>query len=144
MAKEMRKTRTGKVVRTKMDKTAVVETVWRQRHQLYRKQVRRLGRFNVHDPLNRCQLGDLVRIQEVRPISKTKRWRLLEILESRQVADVRPIDLESDAEVSILDDSAVAQDELEANAGELPADSEYEESGQESEGLEPEDEDIEQ
>jgi hypothetical protein len=90
------------------------------------------------------QLVDLVRIQEVRPISKTKRWRLLEILESRQVADVRPIDLESDAEVSILDDSAVAQDELEANAGELPADSEYEESGQESEGLEPEDEDIEQ
>ena len=69
MAKEMRKIRTGRVVRTKTDKTAVVETAWRQRHPLYRKQVRRLGRFNVHDALNQCRLGVLVRIQEVRPIS---------------------------------------------------------------------------
>lgn len=124
MAKEMRKIRTGRVVRTKTDKTAVVETAWRQRHPLYRKQVRRLGRFNVHDALNQCRLGDLVRIQEVRPISKTKRWRLLEILERREVADVRPIDLEADAQVLVAEETeggwaalgaTVDESELDAN-----------------------------
>jgi small subunit ribosomal protein S17 len=96
----MRKVRTGSVVRTRMDKTAVVEFVWKQRHRLYRKQMRRVARFHVHDPLNQCRLGDVVRIQEVRPVSKTKRWRLLEILERHQVAEVRPIDLEADAEIA--------------------------------------------
>jgi hypothetical protein len=75
--------------------------VWKQRNRLYRKQVRRVARFHVHDPKDQCRLGDTVRIQETRPISKTKRWRLLEILERRQVAEVRPIDLESDAEVVV-------------------------------------------
>ena len=98
MAKSMRKVRTGSVVGSKMDKTAVVEMVWKQRNRLYRKQVRRVARFKVHDPLNQCQLGDVVRIEETRPISKTKHWRLMEILERRQVAEVRPIELESDAE----------------------------------------------
>ena len=92
-----RKIRTGSVVRVKQDKTAVVEMVWKQRHRLYRKQVRRVARYYVHDPENRCQLGDVVRIEETRPISKTKHWRLLQILESREVAEVRPIELEGDA-----------------------------------------------
>ena len=92
-----RKVRTGSVVRVKQEKTAVVEMVWKQRHRLYHKQVRRVARFYVHDPENQCSVGDLVRIEETRPISKTKHWRLLEILERRQVAEVRPIDLESDA-----------------------------------------------
>ena len=96
MAKQMRKTRVGSVVRTKMDKTAVVEMVWKQRHPIYRKQVRRVARFYVHDPQSQCRVGDTVRIQETRPISKTKHWRLLEIMQRRQVADVRPIDLEGD------------------------------------------------
>ena len=95
----MRKVRTGSVVRTRTDKTAVVELVWKQRHRLYRKQVRRVARFHVHDPLNQCRLGDVVRIEEVRPVSKTKRWRLMEILERHRVAEVRPIDLEADAEL---------------------------------------------
>ncbi len=92
-----RKVRTGSVVRVKQDKTAIVEMVWKQRHRLYHKQVRRVARFYVHDPENRCRIGDLVRIEETRPISKTKHWRLLEILERRQVAEVRPIELEGDA-----------------------------------------------
>ena len=96
-----RKVRTGSVVRVKQDKTAVVEMVWKQRHRLYRKQVRRVARFHVHDPENRCQLGDLVRIEETRPISKTKHWRLIEILESREVAEVRPIELEGDAATGV-------------------------------------------
>ena len=120
MAKAMRKVRTGTVVRAKTEKTAVVETIWKQRHRLYRKQQRRVARFQVHDPLSQCQLGDVVRIQEVRPISKTKRWRLLEILERRQVAEVRPIDLESDAELTVIEDP-VAQDDALVTA-ELDAD----------------------
>ncbi len=137
MAKEMRKVRTGTVVRTKMNKTAVVESVWKQRHRLYRKQMRRVARYNVHDPLRRCQPGDVVQIQEVRPISKTKRWRLMDILESRQVAEVRPIELEADAEV------------LAAGGGPSPGGDEQEldalligEEGDE-EDLEPEDDDEE-
>ncbi|MCH8987974.1 MAG: 30S ribosomal protein S17 [Chloroflexi bacterium] len=92
----MRKVRVGAVVRTNQDKTAIVEMVWKQRHRLYRKQMRRVARFYVHDPENQCRLGDTVRIEETRPISKNKHWRLMEILERKQVAEVRPIDLETD------------------------------------------------
>ena len=97
VSRARRKVRTGSVVRVKQDKTAVVEMGWKQRHRLYRKQGRRVARFYVHDAENQCRIGDLVRIEETRPISKTKHWRLLQILESRQVADVRPIELEDDA-----------------------------------------------
>jgi small subunit ribosomal protein S17 len=92
----MRKVRVGAVVRTNQDKTAIVEMVWKQRHRLYRKQMRRVARFYVHDPLNQCQPGDTVRIEETRRISKNKHWRLMAILERKLVADVRPIDLETD------------------------------------------------
>ena len=112
MAIEMRKVRTGTIVRTKMDKTAVVQIVWKQRHRLYRKQMRRVARFHIHDPLSQCKLGDVVRIQEVRPISKTKRWRLLNILERHEVAEVRPIELESDAEVVVTSDHPEETEEL--------------------------------
>lgn len=97
MAKAMRKTRVGSVVSTRMDKTAVVELVWKQRHRVYRKQMRRVTRFYVHDPEGQCRIGDTVRIQETRPISRTKHWRLLEITARRAVAEVRPIDLETDS-----------------------------------------------
>ena len=97
MAKQMRKVRVASVVGTRMNQTAVVDLVWKQRHILYRKQMRRVTRFYVHDPQSLCKLGDTVRIEETRPISKTKHWRLLEILSSKQVADIRPTELESDA-----------------------------------------------
>ena len=112
MAKAMRKVRIGSVVRTGADKTAVVEMVWKQRHRLYRKQVRRVARFHVHDPLNQCQLGDTIRIEEVRPISKTKRWRLLDVLERRQVADVRPMELEADAEIVVAAEESAELQEI--------------------------------
>jgi small subunit ribosomal protein S17 len=83
-----------------MDKTAVVELVWKQRHRVYRKQMRRVTRFYVHDPESQCRVGDTIRIEETRPISRTKHWRLMEIMTRRQVADVRPIELESDAVVA--------------------------------------------
>ena len=113
MAKAMRKVRTGSVIRTKQDKTAIVEMIWKQRHRLYRKQVRRVARFYVHDPENQCRLGDVVRIEETRPISKTKHWRLLEVLERRQVADVRPIELESDVQSALEDAGDDLKDSLE-------------------------------
>ena len=94
------------MVRVSMDRTAVVEMVWKQRNRLYRKQVRRLARFMVHDPESKCLVGDTVRIEETRPISKSKHWRLLEILSRREVADVRPIDLEADA---VMEDTAAEE-----------------------------------
>jgi len=135
VAKSMRKVRTGSVVRTPRGQTAVVEMVWKQRNRLYRKQVRRVARFHVHDALNQCRLGDVVRIEETRPISKTKRWRLMEILERRQVADVRAIDLEADAVVVVdeVDEEPVAGEPGEAEPeGEEPAaDSEETEDSEE-------------
>ena len=111
MAKAMRKTRVGSVVSTRMDKTAVVELVWKQRHRVYRKQMRRVTRFYVHDPEGQCRIGDTVRIQETRPISRTKHWRLLEITARRAVAEVRPIDLETDADIPpAADDDADSAD----------------------------------
>ena len=101
MARSMRKVRVGAVVRTNQDKTAIVEMVWKQRHRLYRKQMRRIARFYVHDEQNQCRLGDTVRIEETRRISKNKHWRLMEILERKQVADVKPIDLETDVSQEI-------------------------------------------
>ena len=111
MAKTMRKVRVGSVVSTRMDKTAVVELVWKQRHRVYRKQMRRVTRFYVHDPGGQCQIGDTVRIQETRPISRTKHWRLLEILSRREVADVQAIELEGDAVIEPVAD-AEADDSL--------------------------------
>jgi len=148
VAKVMRKVRTGSVVRTKQDKTAIVEMVWKQRNRLYRKQVRRVARFYVHDPENLCRLGDVVRIEETRPISKTKHWRLMEILERRQVAEVRPIELENDVEPVFsppepvdeaeLDDAATDEDESEDAADEEAADEPEEEPEDDSEDEESE------
>jgi small subunit ribosomal protein S17 len=132
MSKEMRKVRIASVVRTKMDQTAVVEMVWKQRHPVYRKQMRRVARFYVHDPQRQCQVGDVVRIQETRPISKTKRWRLLEILERHQVAEVRPIELERDVEPvitgeALLEPPPSPEDTLDLADGDTEEDSAAEE-----------------
>ena len=130
MAKTMRKVRVGAVVSTRMDKTAVVEMVWKQRHRVYRKQMRRVTRFYVHDPEGQCQIGDTVRIQETRPISRTKHWRLLEILSRREVADVRPIDLETDVEIEPATDEsdidALVDDEAETDADEADVENDEE------------------
>ena len=138
MAKIMRKVRVGAVVGTHMDSTAVVEMVWKQRNRLYRKQVRRVARFKVHDPLNQCQLGDVVRIEETRPISKTKHWRLMEILERRQVAEVRPIELESDipivAEPIPPANQASAADNVDDDTDDADGDEGEEESGGSDDG----------
>ena len=76
-----RKVREGVVVSNKMDKTAVVAVVERVRHRRYAKTVQRTKRFYAHDADNDARVGDRVRIQETRPLSKLKRWRLVEVLE---------------------------------------------------------------
>jgi small subunit ribosomal protein S17 len=76
-----RKIRDGVVTAAKMDKTAVVLVVDRVRHPLYRKTMQRTKTLYVHDEQNELNVGDRVRVMETRPLSKTKRWRLVEVLE---------------------------------------------------------------
>ena len=75
-----RKTRIGQVVSDRMDKTVVVAVERRTAHPIYGKQMRRTKKFHVHDEENQARPGDTVRIMETRPLSKTKRWRLVEII----------------------------------------------------------------
>lgn len=76
-----RKTRVGKVVSDKMDKTIVVAVADRVQHPLYKKIVKRTYKLKAHDEKNECGIGDVVRVMETRPLSKEKRWRLVEIVE---------------------------------------------------------------
>jgi small subunit ribosomal protein S17 len=79
--RERRKVMVGRVVSNKMDKTAVVSVETLKRHPLYRKVIRIRKKFKAHDEQNQCQVGDLVRIVESRPLSKEKRWVVTDILE---------------------------------------------------------------
>ena len=76
-----RKTRVGKVVSDKMDKTIVVAIADRVQHPLYKKFIKRTYKLKAHDENNECGIGDTVRVMETRPLSKDKRWRLVEIIE---------------------------------------------------------------
>ncbi|WP_067621091.1 30S ribosomal protein S17 [Alicyclobacillus acidiphilus] len=81
MERNERKERIGKVVSDKMDKTIVVAVEENIKHPLYAKTVRRTKKFKAHDEANEAKIGDTVRIMETRPLSKDKRWRLVEIVE---------------------------------------------------------------
>jgi len=109
MARERRKARNGRVIKNTMDKTVVVAVEWRRRHLLYKKSIRRVTKFYVHDGQNLCRIGDLVHIEETRPISRLKRWRVERIIERKEVADIRPIDLEEVGERTAPEVLDVAQ-----------------------------------
>lgn len=81
MVRGNRKTRIGKVVSDKMDKTIVVAIETKVRHPLYGKTINRTTKFKAHDENNECKLNDIVQIMETRPLSKDKRWRLVKIVE---------------------------------------------------------------
>jgi len=81
-----RKVREGVVASDKMDKTVVVAVIRSFRHPLYKRTIRRTVTFKAHDEKNECKTGDRVRIVETRPMSATKRWRLLEIVERAKLA----------------------------------------------------------
>ena len=79
--RNLRKTRTGKVVSDKMDKKIVVAVEDHVKHPLYNKIVKRTYKLKAHDENNECKVGDTVKVMETRPLSKDKRWRLVEIME---------------------------------------------------------------
>ena len=87
---QKRKTRFGKVISDKMDKTIVVAVETPRRHPLYKKNIRRAVKYKAHDEKNQCRMGDTVRIEETRPISREKRWRVAEILNKGEVAEIKP------------------------------------------------------
>lgn len=108
MSYERRKVRVGKVVSDKMDKTVVVIVGWRRPHRVYKKPVRRETRFMAHDPQNACKLGDVVRIRECRPLSKLKRWRVEEILQREEIADIQPEEIIVADETQTIDEPTAA------------------------------------
>ena len=81
MDRNLRKTRTGKVTSNKMQKTIVVAVEDHVKHPLYKKIVKRTYKLKAHDENNECNIGDTVKVMETRPLSKDKRWRLVEVIE---------------------------------------------------------------
>jgi len=91
---EKKKTRFGRVLSNRMDKTVVVVVEIRRRHPRYKKVVRYKTKFKAHDEGNTCGIGDLVRIIETRPLSREKRWRVDEVLAKAEMVEVKPVEIE--------------------------------------------------
>ncbi len=89
-----RRRQLGTVLSDKNEQTIVVGVSWLQRHRLYKKNRRRLTRLVAHDPSNSASIGDRVLLEESRPVSRTKRWRLVEIVEKVDVAEVQPAEID--------------------------------------------------
>ena len=79
--RNLRKERTGVVVSNKMEKSITVAVKWKEKHPIYGKFVNKTKKYHAHDENNECSIGDTVKVMETRPLSKTKRWRLIEIIE---------------------------------------------------------------
>ena len=79
--RKLRKERTGVVFSNKMEKTITIAVKWKEKHPIYGKFVNKTKKYHAHDEKNDCNIGDMVRIMETRPLSKLKRWRLTEIIE---------------------------------------------------------------
>ena len=105
MTSGLQKQRMGTVVSDKMDKTITVEFRWSQRDRLIGKSRHRATKFLAHDENNQAHLGDVVRIEETRPLSRRKRWRLIEILQTGDVADFQPSELPTTLEKPETSDS---------------------------------------
>jgi small subunit ribosomal protein S17 len=85
-----RKTRVGEVIGDKMDKTVIVAVDTPKKHPVYKKTIRRIVKYYAHDEKKQCKMGDKVRIEETRPLSKLKRWRVVEIIVKGEVAEIKP------------------------------------------------------
>lgn len=105
MTSGLQKQRTGTVVSDKMDKTITVEFTWSQRDRLIGKARRRVTKFLAHDENNEASLGDVVRIEETRPLSRRKRWRLIEIVQAGDVAEFQPSELSTTLETPETEES---------------------------------------
>ena len=92
-----RKQQTGTVLKDQNDKSVVVGVSWLQRDRIYKKARRKITKFVVHDESNMATVGDRVLIEEGRPLSKTKRWRLVSILDRVEVAEIQPSDIDNES-----------------------------------------------
>ena len=116
--KSRRQQKVGRVVSNKMDKTIVVAVESLKKHRIYKRTYRQTKRFHAHDEENTCQIGDLVRIEESRPLSKTKHWRLVEIIKRGSgIVPVAEVLAEADPDLASAEegdtDLASAEDEAE-------------------------------
>jgi len=93
---EKRKVRTGYVISDRMDKTVVVAVEALRQHPLYKKAVKHSKKYKAHDEDNACKIGDKVKIAETRPLSKNKRWRIVEVICGRESAGAEPLGMEQD------------------------------------------------
>jgi small subunit ribosomal protein S17 len=115
--KSRRQQKVGRVVSNKMDKTIVVAVETLKKHRIYKRTYKQTKRFYAHDEQNVCQIGDLVRIQESRPLSKLKRWRLVEVI--KQGSGIVPVEeLLADVDPDLV---SARSSEDEAEAGEAEA-----------------------
>ena len=134
MMKSKRKVFTGQVIGDKMDKTVVVAITWHQSHPIYRKSVRRITKAYAHDEHNTCRLGDLVQIEEARPLSKIKRWRVIDILSQQDLPDLSAPNLdEVIPDLEILPEATVSTLEESVDSSESNASQEEEPSAEISE-----------
>ena len=90
-----RKTRLGEVIGDKMDKTVIVAVDTPKKHPLYKKTIRRTVKYYAHDEKKQCHVGDKVRIEETRPLSRLKRWRVVAVLTKGEVAEIKPEEITS-------------------------------------------------
>lgn len=116
--KSRRQQKVGRVVSNKMDKTIVVVVETLKKHRIYKRTYKQTKRFYAHDEQNACQIGDMVRIEESRPMSKLKRWRLVEIVKpSSGIVPVEEVLAEADPDLSSMSsgesDESDASDETE-------------------------------
>ena|SRR5215469_12495346 len=102
-----RQQKVGRVVSNKMDKTIVVIVESLKKHRIYKRTYKQTKRFNAHDEENTCQIGDMVRIEECRPLSKTKRWRLVEIVRPGSgIVPVEEVLAEADPDLTSTEDDS--------------------------------------
>ena len=87
------KVRVGQVLSNKMEKTVVVAIETSRHHRLYKKTIKKIMKYKVHDAKKECAPGDVVRIVETRPLSKEKRWRVLEVVNKKEVVAVKPAEI---------------------------------------------------
>ena len=110
--KGRRQQRVGRVVSNKMNKTIVVVVETLKKHRIYKRTYKQTKRFQAHDEENICQVGDLVRIEECRPLSKMKRWRLIEIIKpSSGIVPVEEVLAEADPDLSSKESESDESDE---------------------------------
>lgn len=105
--KSRRQQKVGRVVSNKMDKTIVVAVESLKKHRIYKRTYKQTKRFHAHDEENTCQIGDVVRIEESRPISKTKHWRLVEVIKRGSgIVPVAEVLAEADPDIISAQDEA--------------------------------------